>query len=522
MSISVSLRSENPYLVLFSFCNQLPSPPKPPLPLLLFCFFFVFFLILHRLVLRLSAAGTVPSCHGPKVHPVIGSLLPFYKNRHRLLDWYTEMLKASPNLTFVMWRLGARRIVVTANPENLEHMLKTNFPNYPKGKPFTDILGDFLGRGILSADGDLWHMQRKLASHEFSARSLREFVVNVLEREVGERLLPILSSACADRRVVDMQDLLRRFAFDTVCKISFGTDPGLLDPSLPESALAGAFEVASAISAKRGAAPVFVVWKAKRALGVGSERQLRAAVKLIHASIMEVIRRRKATLENGTQHKDLLSRLITGGHEEEVIRDMVISFVMAGRDTTSAALTWFFWLVSSHPEVEAELVKEAKRAKGRSDLHALKDMKTLEACLCESMRLYPPVVWDSKHAVSDDVLPDGTRIRGGDRVTYFPYGMGRMERLWGENCLDFDHRRWLEESGEVVRESPFKFPVFQAGPRICLGKEMAFLKMKYIAAAVLREFALRRVEGERQKPTLVPMLTAHMAGGLQMVVDSRK
>ncbi|THU70765.1 hypothetical protein C4D60_Mb08t28450 [Musa balbisiana] len=399
------------------------------------------------------------------------------------------MLKASPNLTFVMWRLGARRIVVTANPENLEHMLKTNFPNYPKGKPFTDILGDFLGRGILSADGDLWHMQRKLASHEFSARSLREFVVNVLEREVSERLLPILSSACADRRVVDMQDLLRRFAFDTVCKISFGTDPGLLDPSLPESALAGAFEVASAISAKRGAAPVYVVWKAKRALGVGSERQLRAAVKLIHAYIMEVIRRRKATLENGIQHKDLLSRLITGGHEDEVIRDMVISFVMAGRDTTSAALTWFLWLVSSHPEVEAEL----------------------------SMRLYPPVVWDSKHAVSDDVLPDGTRIRGGDRVTYFPYGMGGWRGSGGRTASSS-----ITGGGCRVRESPFKFPVFQAGPRICLGKEMAFLKMKYIAAAVLREFSLRRVEGERQKPTLVPMLTAHMAGGLQMVVERRK
>ncbi|KAJ8491914.1 hypothetical protein OPV22_013635 [Ensete ventricosum] len=138
------------------------------------------------------------------------------------------------------------------------------------------------------------------------------------------------------------------------------------------------------------------------------------------------------------------------------------------------------------------------------------------------MRLYPPVVWDSKHAASDDVLPDGTRIREGDRVTYFPYGMGRMERLWGGNCLEFDYRRWLSESGEVVRESPFKFPVFQAGPRICLGKEMAFLKMKYIAAAVLGEFALRRVESERQKPTLVPMLTAHMAGGLQMVVETRK
>ncbi|CAL9764468.1 unnamed protein product [Musa acuminata subsp. burmannicoides] len=415
-----------------------------------------------------------------------------------------------------MRRLGARRTIVTANPENVEHVLKTNFPNYPKGRPFTEILGDLLGCGIFSADGELWHTQRKLASHEFSTRSLCDFVVNALEFETGERLLPILSSACAHRGVVDMQELLRRFAFDTICKVSLGTDPGFLDASLPESPLADAFDVASAISAKRGAAPVFAVWKAKRALGLGSEGQLRAAVKLIHASVMEIIRTRKTEIKKGTQHNDLLSRLIVGGHKDEVIRDMVISFVMAGKDTTSAALTWFFWLLSCHPEAETEVAKEAKQAKGRLDYHALKDMKVLEACLCECMRLYPPVLWDSKHAAYNDTLPDGTRIKKGDRVTYFPYGMGRSEKLWGKNCMEFDYRRWLSESGELVRQSPFKFPVFQAGPRVCLGKEMAFVQMKYVAASVLREFELRREESAKQRPALVPLLTAHMAGGLHM------
>lgn len=118
---------------------------------------------------------------------------------------------------------------------------------------------------------------------------------------------------------------------------------------------------------------------------------------------------------------------------------MVISFVMAGRDTSSAALTWFFYLLSHHPDVESKVVSEVlellKPATTTDDgndeevtiFRSLKQMKFLEACLMETMRLYPPVVWDSKHASSSDVLPDGTFVGKGDRVTYFPYGMGRMK-----------------------------------------------------------------------------------------------
>ncbi|KAG1370114.1 cytochrome P450 94B3 [Cocos nucifera] len=495
-------------------------------PLLFLCFFF--FLVMGQFLLRFMRSSGCSTCHGPKMHPFIGCLVSFYKNRHRLLDWYTELLVASPTQTIVLSRLGARRNIVTANPDNVEYMLKTNFDNYPKGKPFTEILGDLLGCGIFNADGELWHTQRKLASHEFTTRSLREFVVKTLDNETNHRLLSILSSACADRRTVDVQDLLRRFAFDTIWKVTLGTDPGFLDPSLPMSDLAAAFEVASGISARRGAALVSAVWKVKRAFGVGSEGRLRASVKLIHESVMAIIRRRKeeAAADKRVERSDLLSRLISGGHSDEVIRDMVISFVMAGRDTTSAALTWFFWLMSCHPDIEQEVVKEVTTCHESRELdryQELKEMKFLEACLCETMRLYPPVAWDSKHAAGDDVLPDGTDVRRGDRVTYFPYGMGRMERLWGKEWKEFEPRRWMAAEGsEVARVSAYKFAVFQAGPRVCLGKEMAFVQMKYIAAAVLRRFELRRAGGERRPPVLVPLLTAHMAGGLKMVVGERR
>ncbi|KAG6503093.1 cytochrome P450 94B3-like [Zingiber officinale] len=472
---------------------------------------------------------------GPKTYPLIGCSVAFYKNRDRLLDWYTDLLASSPTQTVVVHRLGARRTVLTADPACVEHVLRSNFANYPKGKPFTEILGDLLGSGIFNADGQLWHAQRKLASREFTVRSMREGLITELEAETGGRLLPRLRAASVTGRCVDVQDLLRRFAFDVICQVSLGMDPSCLggdlsNALLPESELARAFEVASAISARRATAPVAVIWKLKRALGIGTERKLRDAVSLIHSQIMELIRERKAEMEKGgvveerSSNDDFLTRLISSGQNEELVRDMVISFLMAGRDTTSAGLTWFFWLIARHPAAEREIVDELGRLGGRLDYHSIKEMRVLEACLCESMRLFPPVAWDSKHAAAPDVLPDGTRVEAGDRVTYFPYGMGRMEKIWGEGCGGFDHRRWLEadvNGGSVVaRASPYKFPVFQAGPRACLGKEMAMVQMKYVAAAMLLEYELKMVE--EKTPVLVPLLTAHMAGGLQMVVRRRK
>ncbi|CAI0457622.1 unnamed protein product [Linum tenue] len=150
-------------------------------------------------------------------------------------------------------------------------------------------------------------------------------------------------------------------------------------------------------------------------------------------------------------------------------------------------------------------------------------MKLLKACLCESMRLYPPVVWDSKHAVVDDLLPDNTPVRAGDRVTYFPYGMGRMEGLWGKDWFEFRPERWFvdneEKSCELKRVCPYKYPIFQAGPRVCLGKEMAFVQMTYVVASILRRFEIRPVSQKR--PVYVPLLTAHMAGGLNVLVKRR-
>lgn len=487
--------------------------------------------LVHKLLIPKAAK---PKHYGPPTYPILGCLISFYKNRRHLLDWYTDLLARSPGQTIEVVRLGVRRIILTANPANVEYILKTNFHNFPKGEPLNEILGDLLGHGIFNVDGELWATQRKLASHEFTTKSLKEFVVKALEDEVEGRLIPLLQAAAQKNQIIDLQEVLKRLTYDTICKISLGTDPNCLDLSVPIPPLIKAFDSAAAISAMRATSPVYLIWKLKRALNIGSEQELRRSIDTVHTLVQDIIDdKQKALAEGQAPNEDLLSRFLSAGHDGQLARDMVVSFIMAGRDTTAAAMTWLFWLLSTvdpvvPQSIRTELAQGSVRP-GQLGYEAVKKgMPYLHACLCEAMRLYPPVAWDSKHAADDDVLPDGTPIQKGDRVTYFPYGMGRMETIWGEDRFKFRPDRWFEPANEKGDKngrplkvvSPYMFPVFQAGPRVCLGKEMAFIQMKHVVASIISRFNFEPVCLD--PPVFVPLLTAHMAGGFKVRVKEIK
>eukprot|EP01018_Ginkgo_biloba_P035873 Gb_08312 [translate_table: standard] len=333
-------------------------------------------------------------------------------------------------------------------------------------------------RGIFNVDGEQWKMQRKAASHEFNTKSIRNFVVETVQWEIRNRFMAVLSNACEREESLDLQDVLQRFAFDNICRVAFGVDPGCLHPSLPTS------------------------------------RRLREAIQVVDELAMEIIRSRRNELsaDQGTVCEDLLSRFMAvmtspGEHKELFdeerhgressdlfLKDMIISFILAGRDTTSFALIWFFWLLSSYPLTDLVFFREdADNAEGSVmfSYEEVKEMHYLHAALCESMRLYPPVPIDSKIAAEDDVLPDGTCVSKGSFVGYSIYSMGRMVSIWGSDCEEYKPERWLKNNGEFVGKNPYKFPVFQAGPRICLGKEMAFIQMKSIVASIIHRFRLK-------------------------------
>ncbi|CAN8247137.1 unnamed protein product [Cochlearia groenlandica] len=443
-------------------------------------------------------------------------------------DWYAHLLRRSPSSTI---KIHVLNNVVTANPLNVEHILKTRFHNYPKGKQFSIILGDLLGRGIFNSDGDTWRFQRKLASLELGSVSVRVFAHEIVKTEIQSRLVPILTDfANWSGSVLDLQDVFRRFSFDTISKLSFGFDPDCLRFPFPTSEFAVAFDTASTLSAKRALAPFPLLWKIKRFLKIGSEKKLKESIDAINRLAGDLIKERRKTGLTGNNN-DLISKFmaVVAEDDDEYLRDIVVSFLLAGRDTVAAGLTGFFWLLTRHPKVENRIREELNRvmSPGLDSLTAsfdeMRDMDYLHAALYESMRLYPPVQFDSKFALNDDVLADGTIVRSGTRVTYHTYAMGRMNRIWGPDYQEFKPERWLDNKGKFRPENPVKYPVFQAGARLCVGKEMAIMEMKSIAVAIVRRFEIG-FAGSVTTETLrfAPGLTATVNGGLPVWIHERK
>ncbi|KAI7751735.1 hypothetical protein M8C21_012817 [Ambrosia artemisiifolia] len=467
--------------------------------------------------------------YGLKSYPLIGCLFTVLENRHRFVQWTADVVNNTPTKTAIIHLPLGRVRVATANPTVVKHILKTNFHNYPKGPHAKDTLFDLLGDGIINIDGDGWKFQRQVSIHEFNTKSLRNFVEHVVDTELNDHLLPILATSSTTKAtVLDFQDILQRFAFDNICKIAFGYDPACLMPSMPNAIFATAFDDAVMISTKRIRGNLPLIWKIKRLFNIGSEKQLRDAVFVVREFAKKVIKEKVAELEKKSSlvSVDLLSRFLSSGYSDErFICDIIISFILAGRDTTSAALTWFFWLLHKNPRVETEIMKEIVTKQESSVYDEVKDMVYTHASLCESMRLYPPVAMDVKEAANDDILPDNTFVKKGYPVSYHIYAMGRSEELWGEDWAEFRPERWLERDGlgrwVFKARDGYEYPVFQAGPRICLGKEMAFLQMKRVVAGVLRRFKVVPALDDGVEPVYVAYFTAVMDGGFPVRIEER-
>uniref|UniRef100_A0A0D3EYQ9 Cytochrome P450 n=1 Tax=Oryza barthii TaxID=65489 RepID=A0A0D3EYQ9_9ORYZ len=496
--------------------------------------------------------------HRPQAKPILGNLVAFLANGHRFLDWSTGLLAAAPASTMqVHGPLGLGYCgVATASPDAVEHMLRASFHNYvDKGDRVRDAFADLLGDGLFLANGRLWRLQRKLAASSFSPRLLRRFAGRVVLDQLRRRLLQFLDAAADAGRVFDLQDVLRRFAFDNICSVAFGVDRDDSSPSSSSSRLeAGgdgrddaffaAFDDAVDISFGRILHPTTLVWKAMKLLDVGSERRLRQAIGVV-AEYVTAIMESKQRCSDSEEEPNLLSRFTAAMMEEDggnglgamfdspeakrrFLRDTVKTFVLAGKDTTSSALTWLFWFLAANPECERRVYEEVTAGdEGDDGYEELKRMHYLHAAITETMRLYPPVPLASRVAAADDVLPDGTVVRAGWFADYSAYAMGRMPQLWGRDCGEFRPERWLDGGGgggKFVAVDAARYPVFHAGPRSCLGKEMAYVQMKAVAAAVVRRFSVEVVPAAAANapPPHETAVTLRMKGGLRVLLTRRR
>ncbi|KDP41226.1 hypothetical protein JCGZ_15633 [Jatropha curcas] len=490
---------------------------------------------------------------GPRTWPIIGAAIEQFMNYDRMHDWLVAYLS---ELRTVVVPMPFTTYTYIADPASVEHVLKTNFSNYPKGETYHSYMEVLLGDGIFNADGELWRRQRKTASFEFASKNLRDFSTIVF-REYSLKLSSILSNASFQNQEIDMQELLMRMTLDSICKVGFGVEIGALAPNLPDNCFAQAFDAANIIVTLRFIDPL---WKIKKFLNVGSEALLDKSIKIIDDFTYSVIYKRKAEIEAARKigHEkgkhDILSRFIELGEDPEnnftdkSLRDVVLNFVIAGRDTTATTLSWAIYMIMTHNDIAEKLYMELKtfeeeRAKEENVMLLQFDLDDLEsftqrimqyaglltydslgklyylhAVVTETLRLYPAVPQDPKGIMEDDILPDGTRVKAGGMVTYVPYSMGRMEYNWGPDAASFKPERWLKD-GIFQNASPFKFTAFQAGPRICLGKDSAYLQMKMTLAILCRFFKFHLVPNHPVKYRM--MTTLSMAHGLKLRVSRR-
>ncbi|TVT99725.1 hypothetical protein EJB05_54925, partial [Eragrostis curvula] len=472
-----------------------------------------------------------------KYPPVAGTILHLLLKFGRLLEYQTELSRRYRTFRMITPTCS---YVYTVEPANVEYILKTNFANYGKGALMYDVAKDLLGDGIFNVDGAKWRHQRKVASHEFSTRVLRDYSSAVF-RDTATELAGIVSAAARARERVDMHDLLMRSTLDSIFEVGFGVSLGSLSGASEEgAAFARAFDDASEQVLYRFFDPF---WKAKKLLNVSSEAAMKRSVRIIDDFVYAVIDRKIEQMGRDQQEfakkEDILSRFLLererdpGCFDNKYLRDIILNFVIAGRDTTAGTLSWFLYVLCRNERIQNRIAQEvhAVTTGDRNvDTHefvgcltedAISKMHYLHAALTETLRLYPAVPIDVKHCFSDDTLPDGYTIRKGDMVNYQPYPMGRMKFLWGADAEEFRPERWLDDDGVFVPVSPFKFPAFQAGPRICLGKEFAYRQMKIFAAALLYLFRFEMWDANCTMGYR-PMLTLKMDGPLYVRASPRR
>ncbi|KAI8615370.1 cytochrome P450 [Chytriomyces sp. MP71] len=448
--------------------------------------------------------------------PFLGDALTVGARLDDIHDFMTEIMERNGNQTTIMKAPLSPLYFLTNNPQIVECILKTHFDDFEKGPVFHANLEDFLGNGIFNVDGELWKSQRKNAANIFNVKNFKDFVNDVFSAQ-EEKLTVYIESRCLANETFDLCDMFFRLTFDAFMQIGFGfqTDSVV---STNEVEIMRAFDDIQHRIAPRFSKPF---WRVEEYLS-GEAAIQKKQLTLIRDFGLKIIQEKR---RRGVQEHDLLALLMNVTDENEnlptnnVLIDYVLNFLLAGRDTTAGTLSWTFFMLHKHPNVVSKLRDEIATVLNDATPtygQIKSDLPYATAVLRESLRLYPAVPGNVKQAVSDVTLPDGTFVPKGSFVGWNPYVLGRTEDIWGLDVKQFRPERWLEMEKQP---SPFDYPVFHAGPRVCLGKQMAELEIVYVMVELVRKFDFEVVDEASVKYAY--SLTLQMKNGMKVRCKKR-
>ncbi|GLE03316.1 hypothetical protein PINS_up012206 [Pythium insidiosum] len=492
--------------------------------------------------------------------PTPASTLPLLKNtldlalfqRRRLYCWLLDETLRHDGRTWRLKVLGRPQTVVLGSLETFDDVLKLQSEAFGKGATLRCIMRDVMGDGIIAADGAAWLEQRKTASALFSLQILRDNMDAVV-RNHGVLLCQRLRELSRCDGAVDLKRLFDLFTLDVFTKIGFGVDLHGLEDDANHLA---AFDRCSHVLLQRFREPMWL-WRLKRALSLGAERQHKRDIAaldtlladVISQSLAEKTRRRHSDAEdNGGGSRptlkrkrsnvdcDLLSLFLDQQLRDDAavdatrLRDMAINLVSAGRDTTSQSLAWFVLLMNREPETLARIRDEIEHKLPRlrhantvPTVQELQCLPFLEAAIRESLRLNPVVPLNSRTATRDVSLSDGTLVKEGTHVLLPIYALNRLPAVWGDDAAEFRPERWLDPStGELLATwTPARVACFSWGSRQCLGMRLALLELKMVLAAVLSKFDLTTVR-DPWSYSYAPTITLSIDGPLDVMVSERQ
>jgi cytochrome P450 len=358
---------------------------------------------------------------------------------------------------------------VINHPDDIKRVMLSNHRNYTKGEGM-DRVKILLGNGIMTSEGEFWRRQRRMMQPAFHRRVIDQF--SRLVDEINEKHADRWAASAARGAPLNLTDEVSELTLEIVLTSIFGQDLERLETQF-------------------GANPFEVVAKE-------TNRDLKFAFRFrsLGKLVAEVIARRR---RESHPHFDLLAMLMDARDREtdqamtdkEMI-DEVLTLIVAGHETTAAALTWTWYLVSQHPAVAAQLESEADTATRPLGLDAAESLAFTHQVIQEALRLYPPGWLLTRRTLDADEL-GGFPVAPRTDVFICPYLLHRHPAFWREPEAFRPERFAAADTAERHR---FSYIPFAVGPRHCIGEGLAMFEMLVHVQRMSQRFRLTRAGDE--------------------------